>query len=212
MRKWRFSLLSPSGGSRALGPVGWNPAMAHSIICLFSISTDLEVSVSSLSGQDMKALPARLLATYQNITNIYDHRFWSTQGTWIWAPFTQQSLRVKAQKFGLVYKRTTFAVPENKPTWTQDPDCKDVKGTELRKCNILMHIFNSSRKPQRQRRARHVYCCVSGVSCGHSYSKHCRLHVELCENGDWKCKRASETVASKQRLYVSTVQSSFIHK
>lgn len=61
----------PSGGSKALGPVGWNPVMAQSIICLLRSSTDFEVSVSSLSGQDMKALPARLLATYGHIKGIY---------------------------------------------------------------------------------------------------------------------------------------------
>lgn len=61
------NILLPSGGSKALGPVGWNPVIAQSIICLFRISTDLEVSVSSLSGQAMKALPARLLATYRHI-------------------------------------------------------------------------------------------------------------------------------------------------
>lgn len=64
--------LLPSGGSKALGPVGWNPFIAQSIICLFSISTDFEVSVSSLSGQAMKALPARLLAAYEHVKNIYD--------------------------------------------------------------------------------------------------------------------------------------------
>lgn len=62
---------SPSGGSKALGPVGWNPVIAQSIICLLRSSTDFEVSVSSLSGQDMKALPARLLATYGHINNVY---------------------------------------------------------------------------------------------------------------------------------------------
>lgn len=65
------SRSSPSGGSKALGPVGWNPVIAQSIICLLRSSTDFEVSVSSLSGQDMKALPARLLAAYGHINNVY---------------------------------------------------------------------------------------------------------------------------------------------
>lgn len=59
---WFYFSFLPSGGSKAFGPVGWNPVMAQSIICLLSISTDLEVSVSSLSGQAMKTFPARLLA------------------------------------------------------------------------------------------------------------------------------------------------------
>lgn len=61
------NFLLPSGGSKPLGPVGWNPVIAQSIISLFNISTDLEVSVSSLSGQVMKAFPARLPATYKHI-------------------------------------------------------------------------------------------------------------------------------------------------
>lgn len=65
-KRHNIDFLLPSGGSKALGPVGWNPFIAQSIICLFSISTDFEVSVSSLSGQAMKALPARLLAAYEN--------------------------------------------------------------------------------------------------------------------------------------------------
>lgn len=60
----------PSGGSKPLGPVGWNPVIAHSIIFLFNMSTDLEVSLSSLSGQAVKAFPARLLATCTHVANI----------------------------------------------------------------------------------------------------------------------------------------------
>lgn len=54
---------SPSGGSSPLGPEGWKPPRAHSIICLFWISTTLDVSVSSFSGHAGKIFPARLLAT-----------------------------------------------------------------------------------------------------------------------------------------------------
>lgn len=68
-------MLLPSGGSKPLGPVGWYPVIAQSIICLFNISTDFEVSVSSLSGQVMKAFPARLLATFKDIQNIFDQKF-----------------------------------------------------------------------------------------------------------------------------------------
>ncbi len=61
--QYETTTVLPSGGSRPLGPVGWNPVMAHSIICLFCMSTDLEVSVSSLSGHVRKVLPALVLAT-----------------------------------------------------------------------------------------------------------------------------------------------------
>ncbi len=74
-----IDFLLPSGGSKALGPVGRNPVIAQSIICLFSISTDFEVSVSSLSGQAMKALPARLLATCKRMNSISDT--YSTEST-----------------------------------------------------------------------------------------------------------------------------------
>lgn len=46
-----------------MGPEGWKPPSAHSIICLFWISTTLEVSVSSFSGHAGKIFPALLLAT-----------------------------------------------------------------------------------------------------------------------------------------------------
>lgn len=48
-----------------MGPEGWKPPRAHSIICLFWISTTLEVSVSSFSGHAGKIFPALLLATCQ---------------------------------------------------------------------------------------------------------------------------------------------------
>lgn len=54
----------PSGGSRPLGPEGWNPPRAHSIICLFCTSTALAVSLSSLSWHIGNSFPARLLATW----------------------------------------------------------------------------------------------------------------------------------------------------
>lgn len=53
----------PSGGSRPLGPEGWKPPRAHSIICLFCTSTALPESFSSLSWQAGNSFPARLLAT-----------------------------------------------------------------------------------------------------------------------------------------------------
>lgn len=55
----------PSGGSRPLGPEGWNPPRAHSIICLFCTSTALAVSLSSLSWHIGNSFPARLLATWR---------------------------------------------------------------------------------------------------------------------------------------------------
>lgn len=55
----------PSGGSRPLGPEGWKPPRAHSIICLFCTSTALPVSLSSLSWQAGNSFPARLLATWR---------------------------------------------------------------------------------------------------------------------------------------------------
>ena len=54
----------PSGGSRPLGPLGRKPVMAHSTICLFCRSTDLDVSVSSVLGHALKAFPARGAATW----------------------------------------------------------------------------------------------------------------------------------------------------
>ena len=54
----------PSGGSRPLGPLGRKPVMAHSTICLFCRSTDLDVSVSSVLGHALKAFPARVPATW----------------------------------------------------------------------------------------------------------------------------------------------------
>lgn len=53
----------PSGGSRPLGPEGWNPPRAHSIICLFCTSTALAVSACRCHGT-LKQLPRRLLATW----------------------------------------------------------------------------------------------------------------------------------------------------
>ena len=47
-----------------MGPEGWNPPRAHSIICLFCTSTALAVSLSSLSWHIGNSFPARLLATW----------------------------------------------------------------------------------------------------------------------------------------------------
>lgn len=62
---WAGHLRLPSGGSRPLGPEGWNPPRAHSIICLFCTSTALAVSLSSLSWHAGNSFPARLLATWR---------------------------------------------------------------------------------------------------------------------------------------------------
>lgn len=62
---WPGHLHLPSGGSRPLGPEGWKPPRAHSIICLFCTSTALAVSLSSLSWQAGNSFPARLLATWR---------------------------------------------------------------------------------------------------------------------------------------------------
>lgn len=64
--KWLYCIqhnafVLPSGGSRACGPVGRKPVMAHSIICLVWISTP---SASSLESQEGTGLPALTLATY----------------------------------------------------------------------------------------------------------------------------------------------------
>lgn len=72
-RTLRFPQCSPSGGSRPLGPEGWKPPRAHSIICLFWISTTLEVSVSSFSGHAGKIFPALLLATCQGSRGTNHH-------------------------------------------------------------------------------------------------------------------------------------------
>ena len=48
-----------------MGPEGWNPPRAHSIICLFCTSTALAVSLSSLSWHTGNSFPARLLATWR---------------------------------------------------------------------------------------------------------------------------------------------------